>query len=115
MGDNYYGNVNKSDNNYGQINIASGNARIEAHQNLDNRSLTGIDLDALKKQLEVLKGNLAEQELYVEADQVKKAIEEKDESKIAGFLKNLGDKGLELANSVGLPLAVEAIKKALGV
>lgn len=75
----------------------------------------GVDIEALKEQLSTIKNKLAEEENYFEASEIKKAIEEKDESKIIGFLKSAGQKALEIAKATCLPIAEDAIKKALGL
>lgn len=106
-----------NNNNYNapvQINNAKDKATINATQNIDNRKLEGIDIKALQAQLSILKNKLVEKEMYVEAAEIKNAIETKDESKIIGFLKAAGQKTLHLAETTVLPIAVEAIKKAIG-
>ena len=102
-------------NNKGQINMAEGNAKIIASQNIDNKTLNGIDMNKLLEELNSLKTKLVEKEMYDEASAVKGAIEAKDEKEKIGFLRKAGIKTLEIAKEISLPVATAALSKILGV
>jgi hypothetical protein len=120
MNNNYNGSVTigtqiDNSNNKGQINIAEEQATINATQAVDKRSLTGIDMEKLKKELIALKEGLKKEDFLVEAMEISKAIEAKEELQIIGFLKAAGKKSLEIAETYALPIAVDTIKKAIGL
>jgi hypothetical protein len=109
------GNQTNIDKNEGQVNIASGNPKIIANQNLDNKALNGINMNEFIEELNKLKSELGNKELYDEASSVKKAIETKEEVEKISFLKNAGIKALEVSKEVCLPVVTIVLTKILGL
>ena len=53
--------------------------------------------------------------MYVEAGEVKNAIEAENENEKVGCLKKAGIKALEFAQEISLPVATAALAKIFGV
>jgi hypothetical protein len=103
------------DKNKGQVNIANDNAKITANQNLDNNALNGINMIEFVNELNRLKSELGNKELYDEAGAVKKAIEAKENIEKISFLKNAGIKTLEVSKEICLPVVTTVLTKVLGL
>jgi hypothetical protein len=93
-----------------QVIFAKDNSKISIGDPLEN-----LNIDKLIKELVELKVKLVENEMYIEANEIKNAIEVSDKSKIIGFLKSAGGKVLQMAESISLEVASEAIKKSMGL
>jgi hypothetical protein len=110
-------NMFNNNNNYGQINISNDNSTMNPIYNstndLNNSKLNGIDIVKLKEELNSLELKLVEKKFYIQADAVKNAIRADEKFKIANFLKDAGQKSLDIAKKLCLLTATSAIEKSI--
>ncbi len=109
---------------YGEVgNVATGSHHVEQHTTFNQLwRQANIDLLQLSKELPTLRSALIseakEPDHYEAISAVRSAeieAEKKDGPKALGYLSKVGRWGLDVATKIGTPIAVEAIKHALGM
>jgi hypothetical protein len=116
MGDEY--------NISGQVGAVGSNA--QAHDmnftQIGNQIEKSMDLSLLANELSKLhqamkaEGNEVEHDIAIsEVAKAEQAAKAKNSSKIAEHLKSAGKWSLEIASKIGVPLAIDALKKAAGI